>query len=90
MSEQPEKRKLRKSRQGVIVSDKLDRSIVVRVDRTMRHPLYKKVIRRSKKYMAHDQENSGKVGDLVRIMECRNISRRKRWRLVEVMTRAET
>jgi small subunit ribosomal protein S17 len=90
MSEQPEKRKLRKSRQGVIVSDKLDRSIVVRVDRTMRHPLYKKVIRRSKKYMAHDQENSGKVGDLVRIMECRPISRRKRWRLVEVMTRAET
>ncbi|MCZ6474524.1 MAG: 30S ribosomal protein S17 [SAR324 cluster bacterium] len=90
MSEQPEKRKLRKSRQGVIVSDKLDRSIVVRVDRTMRHPLYKKVIRRSKKYMAHDQENSGKVGDLVRIMECRPISRRKRWRLVEVMTRAES
>ena len=71
------------------MSDKMDQSIVVRVDRTMRHPLYKKVIRRNKKYMAHDQENTGKVGDVVRIMECRPISRQKRWRLVEVLQKAE-
>lgn len=84
-----ESRKLRKTRQGVIVSDKMDKSIVVRVERTMRHPLYKKVIRRSRNYMAHDQENTGKIGDKVRIMECRPMSRHKRWRLVEVMERAE-
>ncbi len=88
-NEQSSARKLRKTRQGVVVSDKMDQSIVVQVDRTMRHPLYKKVIRRAKKYMAHDQDNTGKVGDVVRIMECRPISRRKRWRLVEVLKKQE-
>ncbi len=88
-NEQSAARKLRKTRQGVVVSDNMDQSIMVRVNRTMRHPLYKKVIRRTKKYMAHDQENTGKMGDVVRIMECRPISRRKRWRLVEVLQRAE-
>ncbi len=88
-SDQGSERKLRKIRQGVVVSAGMDKSIVVRVERTVRHPLYKKVLKRSKKYMAHDQENTGQVGDLVRIMECRPMSRRKRWRLVEVMTRAE-
>ena len=71
------------------MSDKMNQSIVVRVDRTVRHPLYKKVLRRSKKYMAHDQENTCQVGDVVRIMECRPISRNKRWRLMEVVTKSE-
>lgn len=88
-SDKDGERKLRKIRQGIVVSDKMDQSIMVRVDRTMRHPLYKKIIRRSNKYMAHDQENKCQVGDVVRIMECRPISRRKRWRLMEVVTKAE-
>jgi len=87
--EEEAQRKLRKIRQGVVVSDGMDKSIVVRVERTVRHPLYKKVIRRSKKYMAHDQENTGKVGDVVRIMECRPMSRSKRWRLLEVISQKE-
>ena len=82
-------RNLRKVRQGVVVSNKMDKSILVRVERTFRHPLYKKVVRRSKKFMAHDQENTGQVGDLVRIMECRPLSRHKRWRLVEVLSKAK-
>lgn len=82
-------RNLRKVRQGVVVSNKMDKSILVRVERTFRHPLYKKVVKRSKKFMAHDQENTGRVGDLVRIMECRPLSRHKRWRLVEVLRKAE-
>lgn len=88
-AQKPQTRKLRKIRQGVIISDKMDKSVVVKVERTVRHPLYKKVIRRSKNYMAHDQENTGKVGDTVRIMECRPMSRHKRWRLLEVVGRAE-
>lgn len=79
----------RKARQGVVVSDKTDKTIVVKVERTVTHPLYKKVLRRSKKYHAHDEENACKVGDVVRIMECRPLSRLKRWRLVEVIRRAE-
>ena len=88
-SDQAEQRKLRKIRQGVVVSDKMNQSIVVRVDRTVRHRLYKKILRRSKRYMAHDQENTCQVGDVVRIMECRPISRNKRWRLMEVVQKAE-
>ena len=88
-SENSGERKLRKIRQGIVVSDKMDQSILVRVDRTTRHPLYKRIIRRSNKYMAHDQENKCQVGDVVRIMECRPISRHKRWRLMEVVTKAE-
>jgi len=79
----------RKSRQGVVVSDKTDKTVVVKVERTVTHPLYKKVIRRSKKYHAHDEENTCKVGDVVRIMECRPISRLKRWRLLEVVRSSE-
>ena len=82
-------RKLRKTRQGVVVSDAMDKSIVVLVERKVRHPLYHKVIKRTKKYMAHDQENTGKVGDVVRIMECRPMSRHKKWRLLEVVSKAE-
>ena len=79
----------RKVRQGVVVSDKMDKTVVVKVERTLTHPLYKKVIKRTKKYHAHDEENSLKVGDVVRIMECRPLSRTKRWRLVEVVEKAQ-
>ena len=68
--------------QGVVVSDKADKTISVRVERRIMHPLYKKFIRRSKKYSAHDPENSCKIGDMVRIQECRPISKSKRWELL--------
>jgi small subunit ribosomal protein S17 len=68
--------------QGVVVSDKADKTISVRVERRIMHPLYKKFIRRSKKYSAHDPENSRKIGDLVRIQECRPISKSKRWEVL--------
>ena len=68
--------------QGTVVSDKMDKTIVVRVERRVMHPLYKKYIRSSKKYAAHDEANACKVGDVVRIEECRPISRRKRWTVV--------
>ena len=68
--------------QGVVVSDKGDKSIVVRVERRVRHPVYKKIIRRSNKLMAHDPENRCKEGDIVRIQECRPVSKNKRWELV--------
>ena len=88
-AEAPQRITRRKVRQGVVVSDKTDKTIVVSVERTVRHPLYGKVQRRSKRYHAHDEENSCKVGDVVRIMECRPLSRTKRWRLVEVVKRPE-
>jgi small subunit ribosomal protein S17 len=72
----------RRVMQGVVVSDKADKTIVVRVDRRVMHPLYKKYITRSKKYAAHDEQNHYKAGDLVRIRECRPISKRKCWEVV--------
>lgn len=69
--------------QGVVVSDKGDKSIVVIVERRYTHPVLKKVVRRSKKYMAHDENNSAKIGDEVRIQECRPMSKRKSWELVQ-------
>jgi small subunit ribosomal protein S17 len=68
--------------QGVVVSDAMEKTIVVRVERRVMHPVYKKFIRRSKKYSAHDETNSCKVGDVVRIEECRPISKSKCWRVV--------
>ena len=65
--------------QGVVVSDKMDKTVVVRVERRVKHPIYKKFIRRSKRYAAHDEDNAHKVGDVVRIQESRPISKRKRW-----------
>src|SRR5277367_5186483 len=82
-------RRSRKVRQGTVVSNKMTNSIVVRVNRTVRHPIYQKVIQRSKKYMAHCEDATVKEGDVVRIMECRPLSRNKRWRLVEVIKRSE-
>jgi len=72
----------RRVMQGVVVSDKGDKTIVVKVERRVMHPLYKKFITRSKKYMAHDEGNAFKVGDTVRIVECRPLSARKRWEVV--------
>jgi small subunit ribosomal protein S17 len=76
-------------RVGTVVSDKMDKTIVVNVETRMPHPLYGKIVRRSKRYMAHDEDNQCRVGDLVRIMETRPLSRNKRWRLVEVVEKAE-
>jgi len=72
--------------QGVVVSNKMDKSVVVNVERRTQHPLYKKFIRRSKKYVAHDSNNVCKEGDIVQIQECRPISKRKNW---EVLTAPE-
>jgi small subunit ribosomal protein S17 len=68
--------------QGVVVSDAMDKTIVVRVERRVMHPVYKKFIRRSKKYSAHDETNSYKIGDVVRIEECRPISKNKCWTVI--------
>ena len=68
--------------QGIVVSDGMDKSVVVKVERKFKHPLYKKYIRRTKKYMAHDVDNSSKVGDRVSIRECRPLSKRKFWEVV--------
>ncbi|MBC8269294.1 MAG: 30S ribosomal protein S17 [Rhodospirillaceae bacterium] len=68
--------------QGVVVSDKMDKTVTVKVERRFKHPLYKKFIRRSKKYAAHDENNVVKIGDVVKIRECRPISKRKTWEVV--------
>jgi len=68
--------------QGVVVSDKENKTVTVRVERRFTHPLYKKVIRRSKKYAAHDEANNCKIGDIVSIQECRPLSKRKRWEVI--------
>jgi small subunit ribosomal protein S17 len=83
------KRNARKVRQGVVVSDKGDKTVVVRVDRRIRHPLYHKAMIRSKKYHAHDEKNEFRTGDLVRIQETRPISKLKRWRVIELLERPE-
>jgi small subunit ribosomal protein S17 len=72
--------------QGTVVSDKMDKTVVVEVERRVAHPLYKKIVRHTKKYVAHDESNALKIGDLVRIRECRPLSKRKCW---EVTTESE-
>jgi len=79
----------RKVMQGTVVSSAMDKTIVVAVETRMPHPLYKKIVKRTKKYKAHDAENACSVGDVVRIMETRPLSRTKRWRLVEVVEKAK-
>ncbi len=74
--------------QGVVVSDKNDKTIVVEVERRFTHPVLKKTVRRSKKFHAHDANNNAKTGDIVRIQECRPVSKNKRWQLVEKVTAA--
>ncbi|MCF7803236.1 MAG: 30S ribosomal protein S17 [Candidatus Marinimicrobia bacterium] len=78
-----------KTKIGTVVSDKMDKSILVRVDRKVQHKLYKKYVTRSSKFVAHDETNECKNGDKVKIIETRPLSRRKRWRLMEILEKAE-
>ena len=84
-----EERNLRKTRIGKVVSDKMDKTIVVAVEDHVKHPLYKKIVKRTYKLKAHDENNECKVGDTVKVMETRPLSKDKRWRLVEIMERAK-
>lgn len=79
----------RKQRIGRVVSDRMNKSITVAVDRQIKHPIYGKFITKTKKYMTHDEENQARPGDLVRIMETRPYSKTKRWRLLEVIEKAK-
>lgn len=81
-------RKLRKIRSGKVVSDKMDKTIVVNVETTKKHPLYKKIVKESKKYKVHDENNEAKIGDIVTIMETRPLSKDKRWRLVKIVRKS--
>ena len=82
-------RNLRKTRVGVVVSDKMDKTIVVAVRDNVRHPLYNKIVKKTYKLKANDENNDAKIGDTVRVMETRPLSKDKRWRLVEIMERAK-
>ena len=79
----------RKSREGLVVSDKMDKTVIVEVEDHVKHPKYGKVLRRTKKYMAHDDANACGVGDRVRLMETRPLSATKRWRVTEILEKAK-
>ena len=79
----------RKTREGLVVSDKMDKTVVVSVEDRVKHPLYGKIIRRTKKYKAHDENNACSVGDRVLLMETRPLSATKRWRVVEILEKAK-
>ncbi len=80
---------MRKTRVGVVVSDKMDKTCVVEIERLVQHPLYGRTMRRTVRVKAHDEQNSCKVGDRVRLMETRPLSKEKRWRVVEILERAK-
>ncbi len=82
-------RNLRKNRVGIVVSDKMDKTIVVAIEQRVKHPLYKKIVKRTKKFKVHDENNSAGVGDKVLIAETRHLSKDKCWRLVEIIKKAE-
>lgn len=82
-------RNLRKERVGKVVSNKMQKSITVAVDRKVKHPIYGKFVNRTTKFMAHDEKNEAGIGDTVRIMETRPLSKNKRWRLVEIVEKAK-
>lgn len=82
-------RNLRKTRTGMVISDKMDKTIVVAVIDNVRHPLYKKIVKRTVKFKAHDEQNACGIGDTVMIMETRPISKDKRWRVVEIIEKAK-
>lgn len=82
-------RNLRKTRTGIVVSNKMEKSITILVERRLRHPIYGKFVKKTKKFMAHDETNDANEGDLVRIMETRPLSKSKRWRLLEILERAK-
>lgn len=79
----------RKSMVGRVVSDRMDKTVVVIVERRFRHPMFERVVRRSKKYMAHDEDNACRPGDRVRIQETRPLSKRKRWKVVDILDRQD-
>ena len=81
-------RNARKTRVGMVVSDKMQKTVVVSIERRVQHPVYGKMVRRTKKLKAHDEQNEAKTGDTVRIMETRPLSKDKRWRVVEIIERA--
>jgi small subunit ribosomal protein S17 len=83
------KKPVLKIKEGVVVSDKMDKTVIVAVERLMRHPLYRRVIRRTRRFKAHDETNDCRVGDRVRITECRPLSKEKCWRVSDVVTRAK-
>lgn len=83
------KRGLRKTRVGVVVSDKMDKTVVVAVETFVQHPLYKKTLKRTTKFKAHDENNECKIGDKVLIMETRPLSKEKRWRVVQILEKAK-
>jgi small subunit ribosomal protein S17 len=84
MNDNKRKRKL----VGIVVSNKMEKTIVVQVDRLVKHPLYKKVLKKKSKFFAHDHENTCNIGDIVSIMECRPLSKHKRWRMIEILKKA--
>jgi small subunit ribosomal protein S17 len=84
-----ETRNLRKERIGVVVSNKMDKSIVVKIERREKHPIYGKFIKKTDRFIAHDEKNECNIGDTVRIMETRPMSKNKCWRLVEIIERAK-
>lgn len=84
-----EKRNLRKERVGVVTSNKMEKSIVVMVERKVKHPIYGKFVKTTSKFMAHDDKNECQIGDTVRIMETRPMSKSKNWRLSEILERAK-
>lgn len=84
-----EGRNLRKTRTGRVVSDKMDKTVVVAVETLVRHPLYQRTVRQTKKFKAHDEDNSCRIGDKVKIMETRPLSKDKRWRVVDILERAQ-
>jgi small subunit ribosomal protein S17 len=88
MSEEQIKRGVRKSQVGVVTSSAMQKTVTVAVDRLVKHPLYKKTLRRTSRFLAHDENNSCQVGDRVRIVETRPLSARKRWRIAEVLAKA--
>ncbi|NOY37569.1 MAG: 30S ribosomal protein S17 [Chlorobi bacterium] len=84
-----ESRNLRKERTGIVVSNKMDKTIVVAVKRKIKHPVYGKFVNKTKKFMAHDEENNCNIGDTVKIMETRPLSKNKSWRLIEIIERVK-
>ena len=82
-------RNLRKTRTGKVVSDKMDKTIVVAVEDHVKHPLYKKIVKKTYKLKAHDENNDCRIGDTVKVMETRRLSKDKRWRLVEIVEKAK-
>ena len=89
MSAEPQTRGDRKTRVGVVTSDRMDKTVVVQVERRTTHPLYRKIVTRSEKLHAHDETNNVGVGDRVRVVETRPLSKTKRWRVVDVIERAK-